>query len=226
VTTERVHPVSKRERSSRGERVIRLSGAGCCVTDLLYDLPAGQDRLTPWLSRAAADGGVVRGGAVLKSALERCTGMSVDAWLSVIVGDVQPRRSLGGVSVVTLIGAAQLLPEDAQVEFYACLSEDDTGDWLLGQIARTSLGRAKLRRRRGRQPTTVILNECHADRAPDRSFVAEPCMPGSLALELDDLDQDFFESDVVAFSFMPWEPKLFADLTSVVSRCKRAGALT
>ena len=226
MTAGRARPSSEPGPDARRSPAIRVSGAGCCVMDLLYDVPEGQDRLAPWLSRVPGDGGLVRGGAVLKSDLERRTAMSVDAWLAEVVGDVQPRRSLGGVGVVTLIAAAQLLPAGSSVEFHGCVSDDADGDWLLGQIARTPLGRARLCRRRGRPPTTVILNERHAGRAPDRSFVAEPCMPDSLALEVADLDPDFFHNDVVAFSFMPWEPKLFARLTSVVERCKRSGSLT
>jgi hypothetical protein len=103
---------------------MRVSGVGCCVADILYDLPPGQDRLAPWLSRASDDGGIVRGGAVLKRALERRTGMPFDAWLARELAGIAPRRSLGGVCVVTLIAAAQLLPPgEALVEFHACLAE-------------------------------------------------------------------------------------------------------
>jgi sugar/nucleoside kinase (ribokinase family) len=206
---------------------MRVSGVGCCVVDLLYDLPPGPDRLGPWVSRATDDGGIIRGGAVLKSTFERRAGVPVEAWLSDVLRDVPARRSLGGVCVVSLIAAAQLLPPGAaSVEFHACIADAPLGDWLLEQIARTPLGRAKLRRRAGRCPTTIILNERHADGTPERSFVTEPGTTEPLRLDPADLDRDFFESDVALFSCMQWEPRLFANLSAIVAASRRAGALT
>jgi len=206
---------------------MRVAGVGCCVVDLLYEVPPGQDRLTRWLSRSPGDGGVIRGGAVLKSALERRAGTPIEAWIAEVLGDVVPRRTLGGVSIVALIAAAQLLPREvASVRLHACLSDDPEGEWILEQIGRTPVGRDKLRRRPGRCPTTLCLNEGLPDGRRERSFVAEPGTPAPLALDPGELDQDFFGSEVAVFCCMHWEPRLFAGLSSVTATCKRNGAVT
>ncbi len=205
---------------------MRVAGVGCCVLDLLYEVPPGQDPLRRWLARSPGDGGIIRGGAVLKSALERRFGVPVDAWISEVLPEVVPRRTLGGVSIVALITAAQLLRDEASVRLHGCLSDDADGQWIARQIGRTPVGLDKLLRRHGRCPTTLCLNERHADGTRERSFVAEPCIPEPLALDPTDLDPEFFGADVAVFCCMHWEPKLFARLASVTAACKRAGAVT
>jgi sugar/nucleoside kinase (ribokinase family) len=204
---------------------MRISGVGCCVVDLLYELPGeAQERLARYLTRVEGDGGLIRGGAVLKSAVEALGGGSVDRWVAEVVGDVPPHRALGGVAVVSLIAAAQLLPE-AKVRFYSNVSDDDDGDWVSAQIARTPLSREKIRRRPGRYPTTVILNERRGGHS-ERTFICGPGAAPELALRPGELDADFFRSEVALFGAMWWEPLLHAELFSLLEASRRARAVT
>src|SRR2546430_15610251 len=76
---------------------MRISGAGCCVLDVLHEVPPGegQARLAPYLSRAPGDGGLVRGAAVLRSALEARAGRPVTEIAAEIAGAGSP-ATLGG----------------------------------------------------------------------------------------------------------------------------------
>lgn len=204
---------------------MRISGVGCSVVDLLYDLPPeAQERLARYLSRTPGDGGFIRGGAVLKSTVEALGGGSIDRWVAGVVGDATPRRALGGVAVVSLIAAAQLLPE-AQVRFHSAVSDDEDGRWIFGQMARTPIDLSRILQRAGRYPTTVILNETH-DGHSERTFICGPGASPELALRPEELDQDFFGSDVALFGAMWWEPRLHADLAALLRKARAAGAVT
>src|SRR2546430_17386044 len=90
---------------------MRISGAGCCVLDVLHEVPPGegQARLAPYLSRAPGDGGLVRRAAVLRSALEARAGRPVTEIAAEIAG-AGSRTALGGVAAAAPGAAAPVVP--------------------------------------------------------------------------------------------------------------------
>jgi sugar/nucleoside kinase (ribokinase family) len=207
---------------------MRISGVGSCVLDVLHDLPpgGGEDRLAPYLSRTEGDGGLRRGGAVLRRLLEARFGRS-SAELVRELGGGPPRYTLGGVAAASLVATAQLLHgQGAEVRYYTNLSDDEGGAQLRRAFARTPLSPARFGVRRGRCPSTTILNEQGADGTAERSFITEPTINEELALHPAGLDRDFFESQVTLFAGVRWEPHLCADLTRILADCRRAGSLT
>ena len=207
---------------------MRISGAGCCVLDVLHEVPPGegQARLAPYLSRAPGDGGLVRGAAVLRSALEARAGRPVTEIAAEIAG-AGSRTTLGGVAAAALVAAAQIVRgEGIEVRLYANLSDDEDGALVRRLLSRTPLSTARLGTRRGRYPKTHILNERGDGGVAERSFIAEAGVSDALALAPEDLDRDFFESEVALFSAIWWEPRLCARLTDLLAACRRAGAVT
>ena len=207
---------------------MRISGAGCCVLDVLHEVPPGegQARLAPYLSRAPGDGGLVRGAAVLRSALEARAGRPVTEIAAEIAG-AGSRTTLGGVAAAALVAAAQIVRgEGIEVRLYANLSDDKDGALVRRLLSRTPLSTARLGTRRGRYPKTHILNERGDGGVAERSFIAEAGVSDALALAPEDLDRDFFESEVALFSAIWWEPRLCARLTDLLAACRRAGAVT
>src|SRR5207302_1565363 len=207
---------------------MRISGAGCCVLDVLHEVPPGegQARLAPYLSRAPGDGGLVRGAAVLRSALEAHAGRPVTEIAAEIAG-AGSRTTLGGVAAAAVVAGAQIVRgEGIEVRLYANLSDDEDGALVRRLLSRTPLSTARLSMRRGRYPKTHILNERGDGGVAERSFIAEAGVSDALALAPEDLDRDFFESEVALFSAIWWEPRLCARLTDLLAACRRAGAVT
>jgi sugar/nucleoside kinase (ribokinase family) len=208
---------------------MRISGVGCCVLDVLHDVPPGEGeaRMARYLSRADGDGGLVRGGAVLRRALEERFGRPASEIVVEIAGGAAPTTTLGGVATAGLIAAAQLLRgEGIDVRLYANLSDDEDGALVRRLLARTPLSTDRIGTRRGRFPTTQILNERGDGGTGERTFIAEAGVSEALALAPEDLDRAFLESEVTLFSAMWWEPRLFAHLTRLLEGCKRAGSVT
>src|SRR2546427_11330390 len=90
---------------------MRISGAGCCVLDVLHEVPPGegQARLAPYLSRAPGDGGLVRGAAVLRSALEARAGRPVTE-IAAEIARAGSRATLGGGAAAAPVAGAQSRP--------------------------------------------------------------------------------------------------------------------
>ena len=208
---------------------MRISGVGCCVLDVLHDVPPGEGeaRMARYLSRVAGDGGLVRGGAVLRSALEERFGRPVAEVVADVAGSARSTITLGGVAAAGLIAAAQLLRgEGIDVRFYANLSDDEDGALVRRLLSRTPLSMERVGWRHGRYPKTHILNERGDGGTGERTFIAEAGVSEELALAPEDLDRAFFESEVALFSAIWWEPRLCSRLTSLLAECKRAGAVT
>jgi sugar/nucleoside kinase (ribokinase family) len=208
---------------------MRISAVGCCVLDALYQVPpgAGEARMARVLSRVHGDGGLVRGAAVLRRALEAYAGRPVEELAAEIAGGAPPSLKLGGVAAAAAIAAAQLLSgEGIEVRLYGNLSDDRDGALVRRLLARTPVSTAHMGTRPGRFPRTVILNDRDAQGHGERSFICETGTSDALAMAPEELDHEFFESEVTLFSAMWWEPRLHADLTHLLQECKRAGSVT
>src|SRR5438445_9724483 len=173
---------------------MRISGAGCCVLDVLHEGPPGEGRarLAPYLSRAPGDGGLVRGAAALRSALEARAGRPVTEIAAEIAG-AGSRTTLGGVAAAALVAAAQIVRgEGIEVRLYANLSDDKDGALVRRLLSRTPLSTARLGTRRGRYPKTHILNERGDGGVAERSFIAEAGVWERLRSAREDLDAACF----------------------------------
>jgi len=208
---------------------MRISGVGCCVLDALYDVPPGEGeaRMARYLSRQRGDGGLLRGAAVLRRALEAQAGRPADQLVAEIAGGAPAKLKLGGVAAAAAIAAAQLLlGEGVEVRLYGNLSDDEDGALVRRLLAQTPVSTDRMGSRAGRFPRTYILNDRDPRGHLERSFICETGTSPALALAPAELDRDFFESEVTLFSAMWWEPRLHADLTRLLRECKRAGSIT
>ena len=209
--------------------VTRISGAGCSVVDVLYELSGreGSARLARYLSHQSGDGGIVHGGAVMREAVERRFGRPVEEIMAEVAAGAEPSRVLGGVAIAALVAAAQLVKEDGiRVRFHGNFTADELGHLALAAIDRTPVEVVGDRRRPGRYPTSIVISDRREDGASDRSFIAATGAPQGLALEPEELDQGFLESGVTLFSAIWWEPKLEARFTRLLAACRAAGSVT
>jgi sugar/nucleoside kinase (ribokinase family) len=194
---------------------MRISGVGCCVLDALHDVPPGEGeaRMARYLSRVHGDGGLVRGAAVLRKALEERHRRPVADLVAEISGDAQASLKL-------------LRGEEVEVRLYGNLSDDEDGALVRRLLGRTPVSIDRMGTRPGRFPCTHILNEPGAHGTGERSFICETGTSDALAMAPEELDREFFESEVALFSAMWWEPRLHARLTSLLAECKRSGSVT
>jgi sugar/nucleoside kinase (ribokinase family) len=208
---------------------MRISGVGCCVLDALFEVPPGEGeaRMARYLSRDHGDGGLVRGAAVLRRALEERHRRPAAELVAEISGGARANLKLGGVAAAAVIAAAQLLRgEEILVRLYGNLSDGEDGARVRRLLGRTPVSIDRMGTRPGRFPCTYILNERGGAGYGERTFICETGTSDALAMSPEELDREFFESEVTLFSAMWWEPRLHAHLTSLLQECKRAGSLT
>lgn len=177
---------------------------------------------------SAHTGRLLRGAANRVPDVEQQFHSTIGEVVGRFVEEGSEKKTLGGVAVVPLICAAQLLwNEGAEVYFYANLANDADGDELYEMIGRTPLRRDKISRRSGRCPVTYVLNEESGEsEAAERTFIAYDEVGPGLRFAPADLDEAFYGSDVTLFSAMFWEPDLSSALSKILGRCKQAGSLT
>ncbi|MFW5716884.1 MAG: carbohydrate kinase family protein [Spirochaetota bacterium] len=205
---------------------ITIHGAGCALVDYLYrgvdfESPAVQ-RL---LSRTPGDGGLTIGGLVFADALERFSGQQIDAILaSVAPAGTPDRANAGGPAIVSLIHAAQLLP-DAAVRFFGAVGSDDAGRFLLETAAKTPLDTSRVAVRPGTTPATHVFSDPgYRGGEGERLFVN---VLGTAAdLSPAELGSDFAQADIVQLGGTALVPQLHAALPRLLSDARRAGALT
>src|SRR5207237_7991998 len=141
-------------------------------------------------------------------------------------GDGARMRRGGAPGGALVAGARSGRGEGMGVRPYASLSDDEDGALVRRLLSRTPLSTARLGTRRGRYPKTHILNERGDGGVAERSFIAEAGVSDALALAPEDLDRDFFESEVALFFDIWWEPRLCARLTDLLAACRSAGPVT
>jgi sugar/nucleoside kinase (ribokinase family) len=209
---------------------MRLSGTGAWVIDEICDVRsvASDQSVKQYFSSESNPRGIVRGAAILKTDLERQFGQSIDRILGEILVPGRSQKTLGGVAAATLIGASQMLEgHGTDVFFYTNVGDDENGRIALDQLSRSPLRLDKVRKKRARCPTSIILNEAPAgDTRQERSFLSESNAGKDLMLDPSDLDNDFYASDISFFASLFWEPRIKADLTRILRKCKESGSIT
>ncbi|GHV67039.1 hypothetical protein AGMMS49928_03160 [Spirochaetia bacterium] len=217
--------------------MIRIHGTGCCLIDFLYprldfNAPAFQSRL----SKKDGDGGLGIGKLVFAEDFERFAGMPYESVLEEIAGKVKPSHNLGGPSAVSLVHAAQILGDRAQVSFYGARGNDKTGDLVEEAFARLGFAPAEkapekpgaryfLKRYDTLTPRTDVLSDPAYDNGHgERTFINLIGAAGHLTRG--DLGDDFFDADIIAFGGTGLTPLIHDSITELLFAAKQKKALT
>lgn len=205
-----------------------IHGTGCCLIDYLY---ARVDFSSPAFaaarSRREGDGGLTPGKLVFAEEFERFMGQPYQKALETLTGGAKPDRSnLGGPSVVSLAHAAQMLSEQGfEVSFYGVSGTDDTAASIEMALQRLPFTSVHLKRKGGPSPRTDVLSDPAYDNGHgERTFINLVGAAGSFVPE--DLPDDFFRADIVAFGGTALVPALQENLAGLLRRAKAEGALT
>jgi sugar/nucleoside kinase (ribokinase family) len=207
---------------------IIVSGVGCCLVDLLYNnVDFGSDAIQPFLSKKRGDGGLNPGKLVFQEEFEKHCGSSIDLFINKITGGrMYDKINIGGPSIVSLIHVAQTTdPEICEVRFYGRAGKDEKGKYLLASLEKTPVVLRDYKLIGNRTPSTVVLsdpdyNNGHGERIFINSIGA------AWDYSPDELDNDFFNSDIVVFGATALVPRIHDKLTTLLKKAKSNGSVT
>ncbi|MCE5345188.1 MAG: carbohydrate kinase family protein [Bacteroidales bacterium] len=209
------------------EKII-VSGIGCCLVDLLYnDVDFGSDTVRPYLSSKRGDGGLTPGHLVFKEEFEKFSGCSFDIILNKITGGRKyDKINIGGPSIVSLINASQLTDNDhCEVRFYGRGGDDEAGKYLISSLKKTPVTLKDYKLIKNQTPSTVVLSDpSYENGHGERVFINS--IGAAWEYGPDDLDEDFFNSDIVVFGGTALVPQIHDNLTMLLKKAKSKGCIT
>ena len=209
-------------------RTIKISGTGCALVDYLYKpVNFHSEAIAPYLSAKAGDGGLSPGRLVFTEELERFASEEYPIIRDKIVSHQQPvALNIGGPSIVSLIHAAQLLHNlPAEVCFWGCKGNDSGAAFLDEKLQKTPLKVGKYKTGTLYTPFTDVFSDPDFDRGNgERIFVNNIGAAGELRPE--DLDESFFNADIVVFGGTAIVPEIHNHLTELLQTARNKGCVT
>jgi sugar/nucleoside kinase (ribokinase family) len=193
-----------------------------------FSAPAFKEKL----SRKDGDGGLAVGKLVFAENFEKFVNMPYESALGEIAGGT-PSYNLGGPAVVSIVHAAQILGDTAEVSFYGARGDDSTGGLVEEALSRAGFGPAggakppyyALKPCRGPTPRTDVLSDPGYDNGHgERTFINLIGAAGEFGPE--DLDDGFFDADIIAFGGTALTPKIHDSLAGLLGRAKQKNAVT
>jgi sugar/nucleoside kinase (ribokinase family) len=205
-----------------------ISGVGCCLVDILFtDINFSDELFKPYLSRGGGDGGLVPGRLVFVEEFEAFAKVKLSEFIEKITkGRVAEKINVGGPSIVALINAAQILDaNDFEVRFYGHAGDDANGAFLVDQLKKTPVNIDHLRISQRPTPNTLVLSDPDYDHgAGERLFINS--IGAAWEVLPDDLDDGFFDSDIVVFGATALTPNIHDHLETLLAKAKARGCMT
>jgi sugar/nucleoside kinase (ribokinase family) len=194
---------------------------------LYKDIDFASDTLRPYLSLKRGDGGLTPGHLVFNEEFAEFAGSTVETVISKITGGRGPdKMNIGGPSIVSLIHAAQLTdPEHCEIRFYGRGGNDDAGKYLLSSLQKTPVILRDYKLIENITPSTVVLSDpAYNNGAGERVFINS--IGAARDYKPEDLDDDFFNSDLVVFGGTALVPAIHDHLTGLLKRARLNGCIT
>jgi len=207
---------------------IMVSGVGCCLVDLLFnDIDFSSEAMRSCLSLKRGDGGLTPGQLVFREEFEKFSGDSFDHALNRITGGRKHDKiNIGGPSIVSLINTAQLVDKKlCEVRFYGRGGNDEIGSYLVSALQKTPVVLKDFKLINNQTPSTVVLSDPSYDNGHgERMFINS--IAAAWEYGPDNLDDDFFSSDIVVFGGTGLVPQIHDNLTSLLKKAKLKGCIT
>jgi len=205
-----------------------ISGVGCYVADYIYQ---NIDFSSPTISKfVSSDGkkGLLIGEANLINDLVDYFDTSINSLISNITNNKKPCVNLGGVAIIALISAAQLLYDsrDVKIFFYANLPKTKLGEHIFKTLKSTPIFKDHIHIKDGKDTITYVFCEKENNSDATRTFLGYPHTDLSTALKLTQLKDGFYDSDINYFGHIRWEPEINDNLSYVLKKCKNKGNIT
>jgi sugar/nucleoside kinase (ribokinase family) len=207
---------------------IVVSGVGCCLVDLLFnDINFSSEKVRPFLSITRGDGGLTPGHLVFKEEFERFSSNSFDKVLGIITGGrTHDKINIGGPSIVSLINTAQLTDkEHCEVRFYGRGGNDSIGKYLVSSLQKTPVILKDYKLIDNQTPSTIVLSDpSYENGHGERMFINT--IGAAWDYKPDELDEDFFNSDIVVFGGTALVPQIHDHMTALLKKAKSKGCIT
>lgn len=207
---------------------IKVSGIGCCLVDVLYNnIDFTGNEIRKYISRERGDGGLTPGKLVFQEEFEKYSGISLDNFITNITGGRKyDKINIGGPSIVSLINAAQLLTGvKCEVRYYGRAGNDANGRFLSSSIRKTPVVLKDFLLLEKRTPSTLVLSDPTYDFGHgERMFINS--IGAAWDFHPDELDDDFFNSDIVVFGGTALVPNIHDHLTMLLRKAKSRACIT
>jgi sugar/nucleoside kinase (ribokinase family) len=207
---------------------IIVSGTGCCLVDMLYNnIGFNSDKVRRYISNERGDGGLTPGKLVFQEEFERYSGIKLDSFINEATGGRNfDKINIGGPSIVSLINLAQLTErKNCEVRFYGRAGNDSNGRYLVSSLEKTPVVLKDFKLLENRTPSTVVLSDPSYDNGHgERMFINS--IGAAWEFGADDLDDDFYKSDIVVFGGTALVPKIHDDLTVILRKARSEGCIT
>jgi len=206
----------------------RVSVTGCCLVDRLYrHISFNDHEFIPYLSKKKGDGGLTPGQLVFKEEFEDYCKEKLDHVLKKITKGKEPdKKNIGGPGIVPLIHASQMLESTGtECRFYGRGGKDDDGKFIVSLLKQMNLSADNYYLSGSTTPSTIVLSDPHYDKGHgERIFINS--IGEAWNYSPDNLDDDFFSSDVVVFGGTAIVPAIHDNLTELLIKAKSNNCLT
>lgn len=208
---------------------VRISGVGCCLMDRIYDnVDFTSELFRKYLSKKAGDGGLEPGKLTFEEELERFSGDSFETEIlpKLTDGRKADKENIGGPCIVALINAAQIAYKESEVFFYGCRGDKEVGRDLMQKLSQTPVDLSHYRIERSSETaSTSVLSDPNFDNGHgERTFVNT--IGASWHYLPDEVDDDFYNSNICVFGGTALVPKIHQGLTAMLKRSKQQGSIT
>jgi len=207
---------------------IIVSGVGCCLVDQLFtNIDFTSENIRPYLSKQRGDGGLTPGHLVFKEEFEKFSGCSFDKVLGKITGGrTHEKINIGGPSIVSLVKTAQLAEKEfCEGRFYGRGGKDEIGKYLVLSLQKTPVVLKDFKLIDNQTPSTIVLSDpSYENGHGERMFINSIAAAWEYGPE--ELDDDFFNSDIVVFGGTALVPMIHDNLTSLLKKAKSGGCAT
>lgn len=206
----------------------RISGVGCALVDYLFS-PVNfmGEAFKRCVSVKSGDGGLCPGKLVFRDEFEAFSGRNYMEVRGQLTGDNPPvTLNIGGPSIVSLIHAAQMLEgTGAEVYFYGSKGRDGDARFIDEQLQKTPLRIGKYKVSDKYTPFTDVLSDpVHDNGLGERMFINN--IGAAWDLYPEDMDNFFFESDLIAFGGTALTPHIHSSLLELLKKSKSRNAIT
>ena len=199
-----------------------ISGTGCALADNLYtNIDFNNSTFQKFLSKSNADGGLSPGKLVFTEEFENFAGKRLyDVIDEITDGRAASGFNIGGPSIVSLIGAAQLLFHlDVKINFYGAVGNDNIGNLILDGLASTQVNVDQYKRYDTQSPFTDVFSDPNYDMGRgERIFINN--IGAAWKYQPQDLDDAFFSSDITVFGGTALVPNIHDHLTELLHKAK------
>ena len=206
----------------------RVSGTGCCLVDRLYsNVSFDSDDIAFLMSGKRGDGGLTPGQLVFREELEKYSKRDLQQIMQEITQGRQPDKiNVGGPAIVAMIHAAQITQDaECTYHFYGYGGVDREGEFLQASLQKTPLQLDHYQLCGVPTPSTVVLSDPEYNKGHgERMFINSIGTAWDFAPE--NLDEEFFTSDVVIFGGTALVPRIHDHLTELLEKAKSKGCIT